>query len=471
MTHPKKVRTSTYLGTVDVGQGFSLLYNGFTSRLDLLPTDLAAQLVNGRGWRDFSFLSAEEEQHLLNRGHLTGWTVRDELEAFKKLAEKTHQSNEALHHRVKGRRAIAFILTYQCNLSCTYCYQDDLRKNENLPAMDEAFVDDFFGRYIKHLMPWGRIKNAHFLLFGGEPFLPGNRSALERILRYALNYGASVSAASNAVLLPKMLDLIGPEKGKINNVQVTLDGDQLFHDQTRIPPSGAPTFEAIIHSLRTLIKVKARAVIRIHLHPNRLQSTRELVRYLDQEGLLGHDSVHVYFAPTTFFDGPEGPPSYFENLSDLFQDVSLKQNNPPSPFAGGFARIMDPLAMRNRLRLRYCAAGTGLLHVVDARGDLYDCYEEAGHKARRIGKLEGGRVKYFQLKETYTKRHILNIPECLKCSIALYCGGGCLSQARLKKGSIFKPFCHLNNEFVGQTLKAYYLLRQAGQVGGEGMGG
>ena len=137
--------------------------------------------------------------------------------------------------------------------------------------------------------------------------LPGNRGAIERILRYAKKHGAVVSTATNAVMLPKMLDLIGPEEGKIQNVQVTLDGEQAFHDGMRIPQSGAPTFEEIIRSLHELIKVKAHTSIRIHLHPNRLESTQALAEYLDREGILGHDHVNVYFAPINSFDGRDAP--------------------------------------------------------------------------------------------------------------------------------------------------------------------
>jgi len=61
------------------------------------------------------------------------------------------------------------------------------------------------------------------------------------------------------------------------------------------------------------------------------------------------------------------------------------------------------------------------------------------------------------LKEKYSRRNLLNVPECLKCSAALYCGGGCPCHARIHKGSIFKSYCHQNKEFAAQTLKAFYL--------------
>ena len=165
------MRTSTYLNAVDVGEGLSLLYNGFTSRIDMVPSDVARQLISGKGRRDFSFLSPGEEQHLANRGHLTRLTVRREQEEFRKLAEHILKVNEGLK-RTNGKRAIAFILTYKCNLSCAYCYQTALRKNENIPSMDEAFVDEFFRIYFNKLFPRRHKKNMSFLLFGGEPLAP-----------------------------------------------------------------------------------------------------------------------------------------------------------------------------------------------------------------------------------------------------------------------------------------------------------
>lgn len=459
------MRTSSYLNSVDVGEGTSLLYNGFSSRIDLVPSDVALRLMDGRGWRDFAFLSPDEVRHLVGRGHLTELTEKYERAAFRGLAEHILKDNEASNRRKNGKRAVAFILTYRCNLSCAYCYQNELRKRGNLPSMDEAFVDEFFRRYLGRLFPRCHKKSMGFLLFGGEPLLPGNRGAIERILHYAKKYGIVVSTSTNAVMLPNMLDLIGPEKGKIRNVQVTLDGGAAFHDGARISPSGDPTFEQTVLAIRKLIEARAQAIVRIHLHPAGLETTLALAKYLDREGILGDDHVYVYFAPINSFGGGDLSPSYSEQFSSLFQYVASVQNSPPSRFANDFARIMDADAMKNRLKSRYCAAGAGLVRVVDALGDVYDCYEEAGHKARRIARLADGEVRNFSLGDTYRRRHILNMPECLKCSVGLYCGGGCMSQARLQRGSLFKSFCQQNREFIGQTLKACFLLKQAGKTG------
>lgn len=462
MSRKNYLRCSSYFNAVDLGTGDSLLYNGFTSRIDMVPTDLVRELAVKGGWRSFSFLSPDEIHHLLNRGHLTSLSVKAEREEFKRFAESVFETKRGASRPTGGERAVAFMLTYTCNLSCTYCYQGKLRQDITPPAMDGAFVESFFRLYLSRLFPRFPKKKLSFLLFGGEPLLPGNREAIERILQYAKRFGSGVATATNGVLLPNMLDLFGRESGKIQAVQVTLDGGQPFHDRTRISNCGAPTFQEIIRSIRELMQTRVRTTIRVHLHPEGLEPTRELVDFLEREGLLGHEHINVYFAPITSFEAGKAPPRYSESLSELFRRVSLAQKSPSSPLSHGFARIVDADALGSGLKLRYCTAGTGLLRVVDSLGDVYDCYEEAGNKERRIAVLARGEVDYFKLEKTYQRRHILNMPECLKCSIALYCGGGCLSQAKKQRGSIFKSFCQHNKELVGQTLKAQFLINQTG---------
>ncbi|MGZ4857285.1 MAG: hypothetical protein ACXVZU_02850, partial [Methanobacteriaceae archaeon] len=77
----KNLRASSYLNQVDVGNGTSLLFNGATLCIDLVPTEYASRLSNGD---DPSFLSPEEKQHLLERGHLTALTHKRELEELRK---------------------------------------------------------------------------------------------------------------------------------------------------------------------------------------------------------------------------------------------------------------------------------------------------------------------------------------------------------------------------------------------------
>ena len=279
MKHP---RASSYLNHVDMEDGTSLLYSGSTLCVDLVPTEYANLLAQGA---DLSFLSPEEKKHLLKRGHLTNLTPAQELVEFKKtvgvITEKVGKSNEK-----QKKAGITFILTYNCNLACTYCFQSALPHKLRGHTMTPDFVDTFFTDCFPQLFPTPP-KQCLFTLFGGEPLLPNNREAITRILSHVKKYpGSRVNVATNATMLPSMLDLIGPEKGKIQSIQITLDGDRSMHDENRISAAGKPTFDAMIDAIRQVIRTKADVAIRVHMHPNKLDSAERLVQYLDKEGLL-----------------------------------------------------------------------------------------------------------------------------------------------------------------------------------------
>ena len=451
----KQPRASSYLNSVDIGDGTSLLFNGSTLCIDLVPTEYASLLSKGD---DLSFLAPEETEHLMKRGHLTALTPRRELEEFRKLArfilERRAESESA-----RRMANLTFILTYNCNLSCSYCYQKSLADKSKIPPMSGEFVDRFFSDYFPQLFPV-KPKNLLITLFGGEPLLPHNRAAITRILAYAGRHpSVRVSVATNATTLPGMTDLIGPGRGKIRYVQVTLDGDRPLHDENRIPSSGKPTFDAMIDAIRQLIRLKARVSVRMHIHPGKLASARELIGYLKEEGILGHPQVNVYFSPINTFCSENNSTADFDIFCRTFQEVAERTGNPPSNF-DFMNQFLEMQTDRLLPKVRFCGAGSDIFYIVDPLGDIYGCYEEAGHADRRIGSLSDGKLRFLALKETYSRRHLLNLPECVRCPLALFCGGGCPAGARAQKGSIFASYCHQNKEFIAQTLKAFFMKKE-----------
>lgn len=446
--------TSRYFNHVELGDGTSLLFNGATLCMDLVPADYAERIAGGK---DLGFLTAEEIGHLLRRGHLTDLPPALELEEFRKMVSAITARISKADTRQK-RINLSFILTYDCNLSCRYCYQNSLPKEVKHAFMTGKFVDEFFTEIFPQLYA-NKTRHHGLTLFGGEPLLPENREAIEKILAWSKKLkSCSINVATNASTLPDMIDLIGPDKGKIQSVQVTLDGDQLLHDQQRIPRSGKPTFEKTVAALRMLIDRKAEIGLRTHIHPGKLESARSLTGYLKNEGLLGHPLVTFYFSPINTFMSEDMPPEERELFFRIFQDVAAETGRPPSSFV--FMNKFLKMQTRKILPvIRYCGLGSDTFHLVDPFGDIYQCYEDSGHRERRVGSFAKGKLRHYALKEKYAKRHLLNLPECMKCSMALFCGGGCPVHARNAKGSIFKSHCHLNREFISQTLKAFYLQR------------
>lgn len=430
--------------------------------MDIVPSEIARRLVPSDEAGDLSFLMPAEKDYLVKRGHLTGLTAEGEREEMTRLAraiaEKDAESNV---HRFR-EETVTFILTYRCNLSCAYCYQSEIRKTSSPSSMSEDFVDNFFRRHMGKLLP-DEQGNPSFSLYGGEPLLPANRPAMERILQYAKEHGSVVSTVTNGVMLPKMLDLIGPEKGKINNVQVTLDGGQMFHDSKRVSRSGGPTFEQTIFALREIVRTGANAIVRVHLHPHSLDSARSLLEYLEQEKLLGHHRVKLYFWSTEDLYAGVLSPSEYALLLKLFEDVTVKQRGVPTAHFAFLEQIMNMEAPTSGPVRRHCDICVAGLHcVVDSAGDIYECIDDAGHRDRRIAGLAAGEVEYFEPNKNREKLHLSDKPECLKCSVALFCGGGCINRLKAQSESQSGTFCEQVKEFVGLTLRCHYLLKKSG---------
>jgi uncharacterized protein len=455
----KRLRASSYLNQVELGDGNVLLFSGSTLCMDLVPAEYAKLLSQDE---DLSSLSPEEREHLLKRGHLTDLTPGGELAEFRKTVNHVSEKS-AKSSKKRAEANIGFILTYNCNLSCSYCYQSTLPCETKRRSMTEDVVEEFFSQGFSQLFP-KTPKDCSFTLFGGEPLLPGNRGAIMRILAHTKRFPSSrIDVTTNATTLPAMLDLIGPEKGKIHNVQVTLDGDKALHDKTRIPISGQPTFNTMMRAIRQVLDLKAYVGIRVHLHPKRLESTEMLVRHLEKEGLLSNPNAFVYFAPINDFTSEQLSPKELDGFRRMFQNVAAKAARPPSNFLF-MSQFLKMQAKKVLPVTSFCGLGSERFFIVDPFQDIYQCYEEAGHRNRRIGTFSKGKVKFFALKEKYARRQVPNLPECMRCSVALFCGGGCPVLAKRSKGSMFKPYCHQNKEFIGQTLKAFFL-RKAVEAG------
>jgi radical SAM protein with 4Fe4S-binding SPASM domain len=193
-------------------------------------------------------------------------------------------------------------------------------------------------------------------------------------------------------------------------------------------------------------------------------STRALVECLEEEGLLGHPQVEVYFAPVHSFHAEDMSPADLEAFSGLFQHVAGRQKALPIQNFDHLGQVLEMQRLDPGSLPRYCAVSAGTHYAVDPRGDLYECLEEAGDIERRSGVLAGGGIEMLDRHGAYQRRHLENRPECLQCSIALFCGGGCISQKRTQGGSVAGQFCGQNRIFVGQALKACYLRKAQGRV-------
>ncbi len=354
------------------------------------------------------------------------------------------------------------LMSYNCNLACKYCYQQEHRPRKSQAVMTPELVESIFEKNLTSLIPGAAHRNFNISFYGGEPFLPANIPVIRKTLGYTKKYGMLSNAITNATMVDKMPDFFGEGPGFVNRVQISLDGSRKLHDRSRIPLSGEATFDKITANISMLLKRKTRVSIRLNLDRRTLESIPQLIKELKEKDILGNKYASIYASPlhdnlaevdaTDFMDLAELSAQVFSLGIDLEHPVSLRANEMSYLFS-----LEKGIGLTHTC---FCMQTMQRTLVVDPFGDLYACFEEAGYPQYRVGHISGSGVEFFPLHDTYKTKHIANIDECLKCSVALACGGQCGVRCRAKTGDLFKPHCQDIKQVILDGLKLAYQKRR-----------
>lgn len=153
----------------------------------------------------------------------------------------------------KNCRTVTFIVTHNCNLRCSYCYEHNksskrMSLNTAKRCVDLLFAADAQnGPYISKETFDGVILD----FIGGEPLL--EIGLIERTLdyfreravalghRWAVKYMVSIS--TNGVLYdtPEVRRFLARNEGRVS-MGITLDGDQKTHDGCRLDQNGCGSY-------------------------------------------------------------------------------------------------------------------------------------------------------------------------------------------------------------------------------------
>lgn len=404
---------------------------------------------------------------LHEQGYLTELSRDEEETFFSRLAT-------ALHARaLRQAPSYIFMPTYDCNLRCSYCYQDHMRTDCSfkhlLRTMRPAMIDRIFTA-----LP--RIEERHGLdpearrrrnigLFGGEPLLAANRQIVEHLLARSFEVGdADVWAVTNGTEIDAYRDLLGP--AGISALQITLDGPPAKHDQRRIHADGSGSYEKIAANITMALEQGVAVSIRINVDRSNLIDLPEIADEIAARGWDRHPRFSVYTSPVRAGNGKTDPKGVFSSW-DL--DRELTRMREEYPRVSVLARPDEALRVRARrifeaagdvmpsLRPSFCSAHDRM-YIFDPFGDIYACWERTGDPDVRIGRvLPGGEVEMKEdQNELWRSRTIASNPVCRRCRYALHCGGGCAVLALAGSGKFHSNYCDgFASRFRASVAEAY----------------
>lgn len=173
----------------------------------------------------------------------------------------------------KGCKNITFIVTRDCNLRCTYCYEKH-KENYSMSFEIAKKAVDFLFEEDEHQSIIINNKDADCVILefiGGEPLI--EIKLIDKILDYFLDKAISlnhrwarkfmISMSSNGVLYfsKDVQDFLHKYEGKVS-LNISIDGNKQLHDKCRLFPDGRPSYDIAIAAAKDLKKDLTKKVLK-----------------------------------------------------------------------------------------------------------------------------------------------------------------------------------------------------------------
>lgn len=311
-----------------------------------------------------------------------------------------------------GLAAVELNLTFNCNLTCAYCFVHDKGAHERMSFVTAKNAVDL-------LMERAAYPVVNITFIGGEPLLEFD--LIKQITPYALeaarkrNITVTWAITTNGTLINEEI-LSYFAQNKINML-LSLDGGQKNHDRYRKTKSGEGTWQKIIDLIPLIKRYQPWLGVRMTISTEAIRDMREDFKVIAELGVN-----QFIIAPAQGADcwSKEQIEQYGLNLVKIMQDYhELKRR--------GFPIFIEEFEKdENEYRGWGCRAGSTSLAIAP-NGDVSPCSKMLGLTDDK-GKYIVGNVntaidikllRPFQNPLSHQPSH------CRKCHRK--CSGGCYS--------------------------------------------
>jgi uncharacterized protein len=344
-----------------------------------------------------------------------------------------------------------------CNLSCTYCYKEDL----DTPSAGRKMAFDTAVKSIDLLLAESPDRDSYnVVFFGGEPL--SNIGLIRQVVEHAeprfaaLGKAVNFSLTTNATLLtPDIVDWLDAHRFGLT---VSMDGPKALHDRNRKTVGGKGSYDAVAAKARMLLdRYRSRPVgARVTLTAG-VTAVEQIWRHLKLD--LGF--AEVGFSPVTsgsmtaFNLNGDELLEVFEGmkaLGRLYHDEALQGRNI------GFSNMHQMMQdlWEGRSKALPCGAGVGML-AVDHKGGLNLCHRFTGSDMELYGDVDSGIAK-DRLGRFLESRLDRTDKGCATCRIRNLCAGGCYHESYAHFADPLKPtyhYCDLMRAWVDFGIGVY----------------
>lgn len=341
------------------------------------------------------------------------------------------------HYKKNICPTITFQVTEDCNLRCSYCYQQN--KTNHIMSLETAkkFIDLVFSNKNKYLS-YKKWKGIILEFIGGEPFL--QIELIDNILEYflqkmvlinsPLQYFFRISLTTNGTLYfnPKVQEFI-KKWNYFLSLTITVDGNKEFHDSCRKFPNGKGSYDLAIAAAQDYKKLNGIfPETKITITPQNLKYLSDGIISLIKIGYTNLSANYVFEEGWS----QEDAQLYYNELIKIANYIKDKQIDISFFNKDKF----KPIVKENK---DFYCGGNGRMIAVNWNGDIFPClrFMETDYI---IGNIKDNIIKKDKKLSNITTYNY-SLQRCQECLIAFGCMN-CLAYDYLKNNKFEKTiFC------------------------------
>lgn len=436
----KNYRVSSFLISVKLEKtdGQYMLIHGYTGAIDIVEGCVVEHLRTfGKKASNDHQISSDTINALISRGYLTDKTQDEEYRHVSHLAEVMHQRDKKMYKK------FTFLVTYNCNFRCPYCYESPISAGGNCWSK-QVFTKEMVDRLYDSLLEISprELHNKRITLYGGEPLLTENKEIVSYIVNIGTKLGYTFDAVTNGYDLEAYTDLLSPDK--IAFLQITLDGCKNTHDSRRIHYIAGKSFDKIVKNIGLALEKGVFVKVRVNTDLNNFGDLVQLKCLFSE---LGYDKYEYFKVESALLRPNENTEN--DNRFKLINAGEFAAKHGDNSYLvecqdyGVMRKLEYSIRTRQLLPLTstYCA-GQSRGYVFDPLGDIYACWEVVGRKDAVLGNYSGNKIEWYETAKLWHGRNISNAPSCYHCKYAFLCGGGCLAKANTTERGFGSSFCN-----------------------------
>ena len=330
-------------------------------------------------------------------------------------------SNEIKEKYNKDCPVITFQITDNCNLNCSYCYQQNKHNHVMSLQLAQLFIDNLFNNKYQNYLNINNCAGLVIEFIGGEPFLQVD--LIDNILTYfsqkvKIEWTCLISTNGTLNMTDKVQTFI-KKWYHVLHLVITFDGIKEYHDKCRKFKNGEGSYDIVLKTIFNYKQMFGKFPDnKITISPDNLQYLAESIIYLIK---LGYHNLPVN--PT--YEGPWGIKDaqiYYQQLKKI-ADYVIKNNLENQLMITLFDEsLFHPIPISNKNN--FCG-GNGRMLAIDWKGDLYPClrYMESSTGDNHqyiIGNVTQGINDCQELKKVNRINH--SPLKCKLCLVAYGCG-------------------------------------------------